>query len=172
MSFPARSVRASLLRVGAVATAVTIITAWGCRSAGPAYGAVPSNVCLGKSEEYVVKAYSRGALVLPLRCGTAFYGFTHMRPRWNDGYDGQIAQAIARGEVSADGRIYAVFGERCHELFRVVVNPGRIGKAGFSPQGIITAYVPGRVQTTNVPLGRTTVPGRCPIIEEIAPAGQ
>ena len=46
----------------------------------------------------------------------------------------------ARGESSADGTVYAWFDDRCAEKFRVIVNPGPIGRSGFRLQGIITAY--------------------------------
>jgi hypothetical protein len=107
-----------------------------------ALAGAPPGSCQGKSEESVVKAYTRGILAIPLRCGTLTYGFTHIvdRGRWNDVFDSDIALTIARGEENGDGSIYAWFDDRCVEQFRVVVNQGPIGGSGFRPQGVITAY--------------------------------
>lgn len=112
--------------------------------------------------------YMRGAAAIPLRCGTATYGFNHLvqKGRWNAAFDSQIAQTISRGEESADRTIYATFNNTCVELFRAVVNPGAIGGTGFAPQGIITAYY--RTYPTTAAAPDSTQASRertdCPII--------
>lgn len=89
-----------------------------------AYAAVGAGVCSGKTEDFMVKVYRRGAAAVPLRCGTDTYGFNHVQTRWNASYDAQIAPTIARGDVTPDGRVYVLFGEKCRQLFRVLANPG------------------------------------------------
>jgi hypothetical protein len=65
-----------------------------------------------------------------LRCGTSSWGFKHLtgHGRWNAAFDAKIALTIARGErvtdLQQDGgsAIYALFNNRCTELFRVIYN--------------------------------------------------
>lgn len=109
---------------------------------GQALASAPAGTCQAKSETSVVRVYNRGGKAIPLRCGTLTYGFNHIvaRGRWGDLFDSDIALTIARGEESTDGTVYAWFDDRCVETFRVIVNPGPIGRSGFRPQGVITAY--------------------------------
>lgn len=108
-----------------------------------ASAAAPPNFCDGKSEGAVVRTYNRGSVAIPLRCGTATYGFRHVvqRGRWSDSFDSRVAQTIARGTVNGAGTIDAEFDDRCVERFRVVVNQGAIGGNGFRPQASV------RIQT-------------------------
>lgn len=141
---------------------------------GTAYASAPNNFCEGKAEQTVVKTYSRGSLVTPLRCGKASYGFDHMvgYGRWNDQYDSQIAETIARGEESRDKTIYATFGPGCKELFRVIVNQGPTRGNEFRPQGVITAYYTTKTQAIMKPNSTANDVGDCPIIEGIAEPGR
>ncbi|GAA4544412.1 hypothetical protein GCM10023175_22550 [Pseudonocardia xishanensis] len=128
-----------LLRVSVVGAVALCLSATFSPAAS---AAVPANFCDGKSEETVVRTYSRGSLAIPLRCGTNTYGFRHVvqKGRWNDAFDSRIANTIARGTVNAAGTIYGEMTDRCVNTFRVVVNQGAIGGSGFRPQGVITAY--------------------------------
>jgi hypothetical protein len=111
-----------------------------------AYASVPKSWCDGKSYKKVVKNYHRGAGSYPLRCGNARWGFLHITHRWNAAFDSSIALTIAKGEevkdLQQDGgsAIFALFDNRCHELFRVIYNGGALHGNGIRPQGIITAY--------------------------------
>ena len=109
---------------------------------GQALAGPPAGTCQAKSETSVVRIYNRGSIAIPLRCGTLTYGFNHIvaRGRWGDLFDSDIALTISRGEQSTDRTVYAWFDDRCVETFRVLVNPGPIGRSGFRPQGVITAY--------------------------------
>jgi hypothetical protein len=162
--------RVTMLAVlSALVTSVTLAAPASAGTADVVAASVPTSYCNGKAESLVVKNYKRAADTIPLRCGTPTYGFVHLvtRGRWNAAFDSQIAQTIARGEVSADRTIYATFDARCHELFRVVVNPGPIGGNGFRPQGIITAYHISPIRPTAQVLA-APADGQCPIIEPIA----
>jgi hypothetical protein len=112
----------------------------------PAQASVPASYCDGRSQVSLVKTYPYGAQRLGLRCGTASWGFVHIKHRWNAAFDSMIALTIARGEkvtdVQQDGgtRIFALFDNGCHELFRVIYNGSALHGTGVSPQGIITAY--------------------------------
>lgn len=137
---------------------------------GTASASVPPTFCNGKSEESVVVNYRRGSLVLPLRCGTQTYGFRHVvaRGRWNADFDSRIAEAIARGQQSKDKTIYSIFNADCLELFRVVVNPGPIGRDGFRPQGVITAYPLNYPNTTSLRSeGKAQASRECPVFVPI-----
>jgi hypothetical protein len=107
---------------------------------------VPTTYCGGRSYTYVVKSYTRGAAALPLRCGTLTWGFTHIKARWNPTFDANIALTISRGEEVTDWQgdggsaIYALFDDRCRELFRVIYNGGAYRGNDVRPQGVITAY--------------------------------
>ena len=114
-----------------------------------------------------MRVYQRGPTSIPLRCGTATYGFNHVLQRWNDAYDSQIALTIARGEVTPDGSRYSLFTPKCKELFRVIVNQGPIGKAGFRPQGIITAYATDDLRTSAALTPSATDIDRCPLYQGI-----
>ncbi|MGH3769272.1 MAG: hypothetical protein ACRDTX_29685 [Pseudonocardiaceae bacterium] len=111
-----------------------------------AAASVPKNYCNGRSYTHVVKNYTRGAATLPLRCGTSTWGFSHITARWNAPFDSNIALTISRGEevndLQGDGgsAIYALFNDRCEELFRVIYNGGAYRGNDVRPQGIITAY--------------------------------
>ena len=111
-----------------------------------AAASVPGTYCNKRSYKTVVKKYSRGAARLPLRCGTSTWGFKHITHRWNAAFDSKIALTIARGEkvkdLQQDGgtAIYALFNNKCVELFRVIYNGGAYRGNGVRPQGIITAY--------------------------------
>jgi hypothetical protein len=111
-----------------------------------AQASVPTTFCNSHAYTYVVKNYSRGSARLPLRCGTTTWGFRHITHRWNAAFDSKIALTISRGEavrdVQQDGgsAIYALFDNRCNELFRVIYNGGAYRGNGVRPQGIITAY--------------------------------
>jgi len=115
---------------------------------------VPKTYCKKRSYKSVVRKYARGSARLPLRCGTASWGFNHVTHRWNTAYDKMIALTIARGErvkdLQQDGgtAIYALFNKKCTELFRVIYNGGALHGNGIRPQGIITAYyrVPGNAR--------------------------
>ena len=108
--------------------------------------AVPLNACDGKSYATLVANYHRGGSLYGLRCGNTSFGFVHLKPRWNATFDSYIALTISRGEdvndVEQDGGsvIFALFDDRCNELFRVVYNGGAYNGNGIRPQGIITAY--------------------------------
>lgn len=112
----------------------------------PAQASVSKSYCHKRSYTHVVKKYARGSARLPLRCGTTTWGFKHITHRWNAAFDASIALTIARGEavndVQGDGgsKIYALFDNRCNELFRVIYNGGAYRGKGVRPQGIITAY--------------------------------
>ncbi len=111
-----------------------------------AQASVPTTFCNSHPYTYVVKNYSRGGAKLPLRCGTTTWGFKHITHRWNAAFDSKIALTISRGEVVTDvqqdggSAIYALFDNRCEELFRVIYNGGAYRGNGVRPQGIITAY--------------------------------
>lgn len=111
-----------------------------------AHASVPTSFCNPHAYTYVVKNYTRGAARLPLRCGTTTWGFKHITHRWDAAFDGKIALTISRGEVVTDvqqdggSAIYALFDNRCNELFRVIYNGGAYRGNGVRPQGIITAY--------------------------------
>lgn len=123
-------------------------------TAANASASVPTTYCGGRSYTHVVKSYSRGAVSLPLRCGTATWGFTHITARWNSSFDANIALTISRGEEVTDRQgdggsaIYALFDGRCRELFRVIYNGGAYRGNDVRPQGIITAYDTSIVHTT------------------------
>ncbi|MBV8542604.1 MAG: hypothetical protein JO063_09695 [Pseudonocardiales bacterium] len=111
-----------------------------------ASASVPTTYCGGRSYTYIVKNYARGAVALPLRCGTSTWGFTHITTRWNETFDANIALTISRGEEVTDRQddggsaIYALFNDNCRELFRVIYNGGAYRGNDVRPQGIITAY--------------------------------
>jgi hypothetical protein len=114
-----------------------------------AQASVPATYCDGRSMQMVVKNYYRGSEPRPLRCGKGTWGFLHItgHGRWDDAFDANIALTISRGEEVGDlqqdggSSIYALFDNRCHELFRVIYNGGAyLGTTTISPQGIITAY--------------------------------
>jgi FlaG/FlaF family flagellin (archaellin) len=92
--------------------------------------------CNGKSQSSVVKVYLRGTTAVPLRCGTAAWGFNHVKARWNVAYDALIAATVSRGYD--DGN---VFNWRTCPNFKVFYNPGPLHGTGVRPQGVITAYV-------------------------------
>ena len=54
-----------------------------------------------------------------MRCGTATWGFNHIKARWNVAYDALIAATVSRGYD--DGN---VLNWRTCPNFRVVYNPG------------------------------------------------
>lgn len=142
----------------------------------PAQASVPTTSCNGRSYTYVVKAYTRGAAALPLRCGTSTWGFQHITARWNAGFDATIALTVSRGEAVADEQqdggstIYALFDDQCNELFRVIYNSNAYLGNDVRPQGIITAFeitqggpaVAQRV-TDTTPAYRTD----CPVVQTI-----
>ena len=104
--------------------------------AAPAYPPVIQTTwCNGKSQSSVVKVYLRGTTAVPLRGGTATWGFNHIKARWNMAYDALIAVTVSRGYD--DGN---VFNWRTCPNFRVVYNPGPLHGTGRQPQGVITAY--------------------------------
>jgi hypothetical protein len=111
-----------------------------------ASASVPTTYCGGRSYTYVVKNYNRGAASLPLRCGTSTWGFNHVTARWNGSFDANIALTISRGEEVSDRQedggsaIYALFDDRCRELFRVIYNGDAYRGNDVRPQGVITAY--------------------------------
>lgn len=115
-----------------------------------ASASVPTNYCDPHSYTYVVKNYTRGNFVLPLRCGIAAsnWGFRHLvdRGRWDPTFDSYIALTFSRGEyvhdLQNDGgdNIFALFDDGCNELFRIIYNSRAYNGNGVSPQGIITAY--------------------------------
>lgn len=114
--------------------------------AAPSSASVPSSYCTGRSSVSLVKTYAYGSQDLALRCGTSSWGFVHIKSRWNSTFDSMIALTIARGEkvndLQQDGgtKIFALFDNSCHELFRVIYNGNALYGTGVSPQGIITAY--------------------------------
>lgn len=132
------------VRVGAVAVVVVAVS--GVCGAPDAVARQRLDLCGGSGHTHVVKRYSRGAARLPLRCGTATWGYRHITHRWNAAFDREIALTIARGDVVQDlqgdggSAIYALFDRRCKELFRVIYNGGAYRGTGVRPQGIITAY--------------------------------
>jgi hypothetical protein len=126
----------------------------------------------------VVKNYYRGSAPRPLRCGTATWGFLHITHRWNSAFDSGIALTISRGEEVGDlqqdggSSIYALFDNKCNEIFRVIYNGGAWrGATTVSPQGIITAYgessiittAPEEASATAAPTYRTD----CPVYQNI-----
>jgi hypothetical protein len=132
----------------------------------PAEASVPRTFCNNHAYTYVVKNYSRGAARLPLRCGTSTWGFRHITHRWDAAFDSSIALTIARGEVVNDlqqdggSHIYALFNDRCTELFRVIYNAGAYRGNGVRPQGIITGLLPGRRHHRSIRRGRRERHGR------------
>lgn len=114
--------------------------------ASASHASVPTSYCAHRSYKSVVRNYTRGGGHYPLRCGTATWGFKHITHRWNAAFDAKIALTIARGEQVADVQqdggtaIFALFNDRCTELFRVIYNGGAYRGNGIRPQGIITAY--------------------------------
>ena len=73
-------------------------------AASSASASVPTTICNGKSYKTLVKTYTYGAQQLALRCGTASWGFIHIKNygRWNAAFDSMVALAIARGEKVTD----------------------------------------------------------------------
>jgi hypothetical protein len=73
-------------------------------TASSANASVPTTICNGKSYQTLVKTYTYGAQQLALRCGTASWGFIHIKNygRWNAAFDSMIALTIARGEKVTD----------------------------------------------------------------------
>jgi hypothetical protein len=145
--------------------------------AGPAQASVSSAYCNHRSQVSLVKTYRYHTQRLALRCGTASWGFKHIKHRWNSAFDSMIALTIARGEkvgdLQQDGGtvIFALFNKRCVELFRVIYNGRALHGTGVSPQGIITAYYSG-VSATAMPASSaaatlSTYRTDCPVIQLI-----
>lgn len=140
-----------------------------------ASASVSTSWCNGKSYKTVVKTYTRGSGKYPLRCGTTSWGFNHITQRWNASFDAKIALTISRGEdvgdIQQDGgsNIFALFNDKCTELFRVIYN-GRAYKGNdVSPQGIITAY-DRTIISTVLPADTAASSAYrtdCPVIQEI-----
>lgn len=143
------------LSAGGTAVAVALGTAMAAPSAlaapsaaasPSAHASVPKTYCHGKSQTKVVKTYRRGAGRYALRCGTSSWGFNHITHRWSSSFDSKMALTFAYGEdvrdVQQDGgsNIFALFDNRCHQLFRIIYNGGALHGNGVRPQGVITAY--------------------------------
>jgi hypothetical protein len=167
--------RSRLSRMVATAAAVAVLTVpVGATSAS---ATVPTTVCNGQSYKSLVKTYAYGAQALALRCGTATWGFVHIKARWNAAFDSMIALTIARGEKVSDLQqdggsvIFALFDGNCHELFRVIYNGRAYLGTGVSPQGIITAYynTTGPVAVQVAPEAAAVAGYRtdCPVIQSI-----
>lgn len=151
----------ALRRFARIAMVGSLLAGAGLPLAAPtAQASVPTTVCNGQSYQSLVKTYTYGAQQLALRCGTATWGFIHIKARWNAAFDSMIALTIARGEkvtdLQQDGGsvIFALFDNSCHELFRVIYNGGAYNGNGVRPQGIITAYY--------VTTGGTVIPSAAP----------
>ncbi|MEV0664670.1 hypothetical protein AB0I58_24975 [Spirillospora sp. NPDC050365] len=132
---------------GCIATGLIVSTATvSVVAATPADASVSKSYCIHRSYKTVVRAYTRGSKHLPLRCGTSTWGFKHITHRWNATFDKTIALTIARGEMVTDLQgdggtaIYALFNNKCVELFRIIYNGGALHGKSLRPQGIITAY--------------------------------
>jgi hypothetical protein len=145
--------------IGIIALAVSALSV----TVPSANASVPVSWCNGKSYKKVVRTYTRGTGHYPLRCGTSSWGFHHITHRWNASFDAKIALTIARGEDVADvqqdggSNIFALFNNKCQELFRVIYNGHAYRGNGIRPQGIITAY-DRSVISTALPEGAKVAP--------------
>ncbi|TCK26666.1 hypothetical protein [Pseudonocardia endophytica] len=130
-------------RIGAGLSSTSIVAVLSLAIPPAAVAMTPGvDACAAKSQESVVLNYRRGAVVMPLRCGSATWGFRHVvaRLRWNERFDASIALTFSRGQEFHNGSTYALFDADCRERFRVKVNPRAFRGVEFRPQGIVTAY--------------------------------
>jgi hypothetical protein len=140
--------RRPLIQFALIGATIAAIAATLFATQPSAQASVPNTFCNGRTETWIARNYTRGAATLPLRCGNVRWGFQHITARWNAGFDANIALTISRGEYVTDFQqdggsgIYALFSDRCTELFRVIYNGGALNGTGVRPQGIITAYAP------------------------------
>lgn len=171
-----------VLSAGGAAVAVALgagAVAPSAMAAPSAHASVPTTYCQGKSQVSVVKTYARGGGRYALRCGTSSWGFNHITHRWNSAFDSKMALTFAYGEdvndVQQDGGsvIFALFDNRCHQLFRIIYNGGALHGNGVRPQGVITAYdTSGPVSAGPMGAGPLTAAGPayrtdCPVYQGI-----
>jgi hypothetical protein len=140
-----------MLKLRAALLTVLMIACVGLLAA-PAQAATPNTVsstyCSGKSQNTVVKNYTRGSRTYTLRCGTSTWGFVHVvgYGRWNAAYDTEIALTVAQGDLTSGtadtSGVYTYYadGACSSPTFTVVFNQGALNGNGIRPQGIITAY--------------------------------
>ncbi|MFE0640113.1 hypothetical protein ACFW2Y_00575 [Streptomyces sp. NPDC058877] len=125
-------------RIATIGSALAITASALAITSAPANAAATADPCAGKSENYIVKNYTRGFVNLPLRCGTSTWGYRHLVPKHGFN-DSQIANTVARGKQSF-GFYYTNLAQCPPVTFKVVYNDGALGGTGVRPQGIITAY--------------------------------
>jgi hypothetical protein len=102
--------------------------------------AASSNPCAGKSQATIVRTYYHQVSYIPLRCGTATWGYNHLVASHD--YDPSMIQlTLAQGVQTSPG-VYQYTVPQCPPLvYRVVYNGGALnGNSNIAPQGIITAY--------------------------------
>lgn len=126
--------------VGAVPAAAQ--DAWGISGSQLALDS-SADVCTGKAAGYVVKTYIPQSPYspAPLRCGTAAYGFNHIKDRWNSAFDQSIQDTLSNAQKKEQSGSSVTFVldylAPCPGSFRVVVE---YSEYGSGPKGIITAY--------------------------------
>lgn len=101
---------------------------------------ISSNPCAGKSQASVVRTYYHQVSYIPLRCGTATWGYNHLVASHD--YDPSMIQlTLAQGTQVSPG-VYQYSKPQCPPfIYRVVFNGGALnGNSTIAPQGIITAY--------------------------------
>jgi hypothetical protein len=112
---------------------------------GSAPAARAASLCAGKSENYIVRKFSRGKEVFPLRCGTTTWGYIHILFREHGYNPSLIALTLARGSLPQPKDqvyVYQISAKNACPIvtYRVVFNQAQLGGTGVGPQGIITAY--------------------------------
>ncbi|MFJ3584737.1 hypothetical protein ACIPPS_21265 [Streptomyces sp. NPDC090127] len=125
-------------RISMVGSALSITVSALVMTSIPAMATVTADPRAGKSENHIVKNYTRGFVNVPLRCATSTWGYRHLVPKHGFN-DSQIANTVARGKQSF-GFYYTNLAQCPPTTFKVVYNDGALGGTGVRPQGIIIAY--------------------------------
>jgi hypothetical protein len=105
-----------------------------------------ASVCVGQPATKIVKWYIARVPYrnVPLRCGTATYGYNHVVARWisDPPYDYNISSTVAHPQwtTGAGSSVtFEAYASRCPGgIFRVVVEYSNY--ADGNPKGFITAY--------------------------------
>ena len=122
-----RTVKAAL--VTAVATSALVIpTAGSATAATPSAAGVAADsidaTCRSHSRNYVVRTYYRGPGKYTLRCGTATWGWKHIKARhgWDRTMDRKISAAIWSGKPNGRGG-FSTYTNQCPsvEKFRTII---------------------------------------------------
>jgi hypothetical protein len=117
-------------------------------TAPSASAAVSSKYCNGRYKGFTVYTYIRPSNnhKYPLRCGTASWGFQHIKSRWNDQFEKMISLTLKNGEivndVQQDGgtHVFALMDKRCINLFRVIYDVRADSTKKIFPIGVKSAY--------------------------------